>query len=298
MNLRGARPIPNHAVSEFVASINIGTALSDPNISREFMRNWLQWISSSKRNKLRGLAGYTSIRLTAGSAQIFDHFYIKHHTRRFRVLQGEFMYHSAVFKLGLDSLELDSDLHHNDAVIVSVPFSDLGYQHTMMHSLLSRCDRLAIPVLLDLSYMPVSKNIDLDLDHRCIDSLAFSISKAWPNAENLRMGIRLQRSDSDDGIDVFNSVDMINRLSCHVANQLITRYSVDWNWDTYGDHYHSVIAEMDLEPVDCILFGLDTKDRYPHLNRGGSTTRVCISEAIGDAFNRHKETSNATRSSD
>ena len=87
MNLRGARPIPNHAVSEFVASINIGTALSDPNISREFMRNWLQWISSSKRNKLRGLAGYTSIRLTAGSAQIFDHFYIKHHTRRFRVLR-------------------------------------------------------------------------------------------------------------------------------------------------------------------------------------------------------------------
>lgn len=295
MNLRGARPIPNSQVSEFLASINIGSALSDTNISREFLGNWRSWISSSSRNSLRGLEAYSSARLTAGSAQIFDHFYIKHHRRRFRVLQGEFMYHSAVFKLGLDHLKLDSHLHPNDAVIISVPFSDLGYQHGMMQDLLRRCDDLEIPVLIDLSYLPVSKHIDLDLAHGCIDTLAFSISKAWPNAENLRMGVRLQRHDSDDGIDVFNSVDMVNRLSCHVANQLITRYGVDWNWDTYGDHYYSVITEMDLEPVDCILFGLDTKDRYPDLNRGRATNRVCISDAIGNAFNRQKETSNATR---
>jgi hypothetical protein len=295
LNLKGARPIPNSSVSEFIEGITCGAALSNPNISREFITNWQQWITGSKRNQLRGLSDYSSVRLTAGSAQIFDHFYLKHHRRRFRVLPGEFMYHSAVFKLGLDYLALDSDLHTNDAVIISVPFSDLGYQHTMMRSLLARCDQLAVPVLLDLSYLPVSKNIDLDLSHPCIDTLAFSISKAWPNAENLRMGIRLQRSDSDDGIDVFNSVDMINRLSCHVANQLITSYSVDWNWDIYGHTYHAVIAAMDLEPVDCILFGLDTKNRYPYLNRGGINNRVCISDAIGNAFNQQEETANATR---
>ena len=77
---------------------------------------------------------------------------------------------------------------------------------------------------------------------------------------------------------------MVNRVSLSIANTLIKEYSVDHNWNTYHDQYYQVCKEKNLEPTDCIMFGLGGEE-YKEFNRGGKVNRVCISELIGEKIN-------------
>lgn len=286
INLRGAKPIIDNSVKEFILSLTPVEDLYNKNLQDEFSENFFRWINTSNNNKLIGLKNFSNQKLVAGTAQAFDHWYWRHKNKRFRFFKGEFMYHNAVLKNGGDLLYLDEDdFRENDALIISVPFSDWGRQHDMLNEYLKTCDRLNIPVLLDFAYYPCTKNINLDLDqYQCVETVTFSISKAFYGAEYLRVGMRLERSNTDDGIDVFNSVDMINRISLSISNSLIKQYSIDYNWKTYNSVYNKICEDLELIKTDCIMFGLGGSN-YSDFNRGGDVNRVCISELIGEEIN-------------
>lgn len=285
MNLRGAKPVQDPAIKTFISHLEPSHDLYNEDIQEQFIEKFFKWINSSELNSLKGLETFINRKLTAGTAQTFDHFYWANKTRRFRFYKGEFMYHSACLKNGGEFEYIENaDLDVNDAVIVSVPFSDWGTQRPMQN-LLETCDSLDIPVLLDFAYYPCAKNISIDLaKHKSINTVAFSISKAFAGAEFLRVGMRLQKQDRDDGIDVFNSVEMVSRVGISIAYQLISEFSVDHNWHTYKDVYKGVCEELELEPTDCVMFGLGG-DRYQEYNRGGSVNRVCVSDIIGEKLN-------------
>ena len=285
MNLRGAKPVVDYTIKEFIDSLDVTKDLYNDNIQQEFTENFYNWINSSELNNLQGLEDFPNKKLVAGTAQAFDHFYLKHKDRRFRFYKGEFMYHSACLKHGFDWAYIeDSRLHNNDAVIISVPFSDAGTQ-LPMDNLLYNCYGMDIPVLLDFAYFPCTKNINLDLSKfLAVETVTFSISKAFYGCEFLRVGMRLQREDKDDGIDVFNSVEMVNRVPLSIANKLIKKYSVDHNWHTYASAYHEVCNELNLEYTDCIMFGQGGEE-YAENNRGGKYNRVTVSDLIGQKIN-------------
>ena len=286
MNLRGAKPVVDYNVQAFIEHLNPTTDLYNENIQNEFVEQFYNWINSSKNNKLTGLENFTNRKLVSGTAQAFDHWYWRHKNRTFRFFKGEFMYHSAVLKHGgFYAFIEDRKLQPNDAVIISVPFSDYGSQHPKLEYILHQCTALGIPVLLDFAYYPCTKNIDINLDkYTCVETITFSISKAFYGAEFLRVGMRLEREDTDDGIDVFNSVEMVNRVSLSIAMSLIAKYSVDHNWNTYALAYQKVCKELKLKETDCIMFGLGDNE-YSDYNRGSEVNRVCISEVIGDKIN-------------
>ena len=264
MNLRGAKPVVDFSIRQRIESMIPAQDLYNEKLPNEFKDNFFKWIQSSTKNNLKNLWKYKE--------------------KRFRFFAGEFMYHKACLKHGAQFKELNADLMRGDALILSVPFSDLGKQHELTEQLLHLCNNLDIPVLLDFAYFPCTQNINLDLSFRCIDTITFSISKAFYGAEFLRVGIRCQRGNADDGIDVFNSVDMVNRVSLSIANTLIKEYGVDHNWHTYEKQYYQVCKEKNLEPTDCIMFGLGGEE-YKEFNRGGKVNRVCISELIGEKIN-------------
>lgn len=286
MNLRGARPVVDKKIELFLQTLDPMEELYNPDIQEEFINNFFYWINSSKLNNLTGLENFNNRKLTAGTAQSFDHWYWRHKTRRFRFFKGEFMYHSAVLKHNGNWNYIEDDkLNNTDAVIISVPFSDYGKQHSDLTAYLHQCNKMNIPVLLDFAYYPCSKNINLNLDDfPCVETITFSISKAFYGAEFLRTGLRLERTNTDDGIDVFNSVGMINRVSLGIVNRLISSFSVDHNWSTYAVAYKKVCCELKLAETDCIMFGLGGSE-YQHLNRGTGVNRVCISELIGKELN-------------
>lgn len=286
MNLRGAKPVVDYKLQAFIEHLNPTIDLYNENLQQEFVENFYNWINSSKLNNLQGLEKFTNKKLVSGTAQAFDHWYWRHKNRTFRFFRGEFMYHSAVLKNGgLYAYMDETKLQPNHAVIISVPFSDYGSQHSELEYILQNCSAMNIPVLLDFAYYPCTKNINLDLNnYPCVETCTFSISKAFYGAEFLRVGMRLERKDTDDGIDVFNSVEMVNRVSLSIANSLINTYSVDHNWNTYEREYMNVCVENNLNSTDCIMFGLGDEE-WDDYNRGTDVNRVCISELIGEKIN-------------
>jgi hypothetical protein len=274
MPCAGATPIPNSAIAEEIKYHN------PPEVDlSEYLETYTQWIVNSKHNHLLGLENYRSKSFIHGTVQGFDHFYLKHFARRFRFFQGEFMYHKASVKAGLSWSWLnDSVVESNDAVIISVPFSDSGSKHTELDSILEQCELLNVPVLLDFAYLGISKNINVNLNYKCIDSVCTSISKVFDGAQYLRCGIRFQRENLDDGIDAFNSVGMVPHKNMATAVFLMKKYTIDHNWDTYANQYDLVCKELNLQPTDCILFGLS--EEYSEFNRGNMLNRVCIAKDL------------------
>jgi len=286
MNLRGAKPINDDSVKSFILSQNCTKDLYNKDIQYEFIDSFFKWINSSQLNNLKGLELFTNQKIVTGTTQTFDHWYWRHKNRRFRFYRGEFMYHSAVLKNG-GSFEYinDKPLEDDDAVIISVPFSDYGVQHPNLEHILNNCDLLNIPVLLDFAYFPCTKNINLDLSkHKSVETVTFSISKAFYGAEFLRVGMRLEKQNIDDGVDVFNSVEIVNRITLSIALKLIENYDVDYNWNMYKNNYNEVCDELNLVKTDCIMFGLGDQT-YEKYNRGSEVNRVCISELIGKKIN-------------
>ena len=287
MNLRGAKPINDESVKHFISNLRPAVDLYNNSLQDEFVLNFYDWILQSELNSIKGLDKFSSKKLTAGTAQAFDHFYWRHKDLTFRTFPGEFMYHSAVLKHGgkHQSIIKNDFILPKQALIVSVPFSDYGTTHYDLERVLELCNKNNNPVLLDFAYYPCTKNINIDLDkYPCVETVTFSISKAFYGAEFLRVGMRLEREDTDDGVDVFNSVEMVNRVSLSIANSLIKAYSVDHNWHTYASVYYKVCDKNRLDYTDCIMFGLGNEE-YNDFNRGTEVNRVCVSELIGEEIN-------------
>lgn len=287
MNLRGSKPINDNRIRKFIESINPCADLYNDKIADIFKTKFLKWISSSQNNSLLGISEFKNTRVCAGTTQAFDHFYYRYKEKRFRFLKGEFMYHKACLKNGSRFEWLNnSQLKKGDAMILSIPFSDYGKQHELTELLLANAAQYNVPVLLDFAYYPCTKNINIDFSRfPAIETITFSISKAFYGAEFLRVGLRLEKKDTDDGIDIYNSLDMHNRMSLSVASRLIDEYPVDWNWDQYATYYKNVCDEKELKTTDCIMFGLSSSNNYKEYNRGNQINRVCISELIGKKVN-------------
>ena len=102
MNLRGAKPVVDYYFKHYISNLDCSSELYNDSLPQEFTENFYNWINSSTLNNLQGLDLFPSKRLVCGTAQAFDHFYLKHKARRFRFYKGEFMYHSACLKHGFD----------------------------------------------------------------------------------------------------------------------------------------------------------------------------------------------------
>ena len=262
-NVNGLQPIPNQNHENFFNSINPSKFLYDSKITEGFLELFVKWLKNSKNNEIKGLDDFSVLKFSNGSVQIFDHFYLKNHEKRFRFFKDEFMYHKAVCKHGLNYEFMENDLINSDvAFLISMPFTRKGFIHPELINILNQCEKLKVPVLLDFCHLPVSKNVFIDLkEYSCINTLAFSFSKMLWGAEHLRIGIRLQKKDDDDGIDVFNSVGMINRMSVGIAKEIIKNFELDYNWNTYEERYNNYCSDNNLTFTNNILYGIKNNER-------------------------------------
>ncbi len=246
-NLRGAKPIPNPKIKQDIISWDKLSSVYDDTILQKFKDKFVSWIASSKYNKLEGLEGYRDVSYVHGTIQSFDHFYLIQKKKRFRFFKGEFFYHKCSFQHDWNWAFIEDDeIKRGDAVILSVPFSDYGKQHPLLtQDFLNYCDENSIPVMLDFAYYPMAKNINVNLNHNCIQLITFSLSKAFYGMEHLRVGIRMVNDfrHIDDGIGAFNEQQMVNRVGAAIGYELMTKYSVDYNWDTFGENIHKFVKK-------------------------------------------------------
>jgi hypothetical protein len=280
----GAQYVPSPEREQFVRhSIKLSSdSLWLPKLQDEFLDKYRQWISATKLNTITGLDKFPVSAVAQGTTESFDKFYLKNSARRLRYFKGEYMYHQVAgrqyFRTPSTFIE-NGALDSNDAVVISLPFSDTGNEHPQMKAVLEECTRLGIPVLMDCAYLGICSGINFDLDYDCITDLTFSLSKTFP-VPHLRIGMRMTRIDDDDALLVTNKTQYINRLSVAVGLELMQMWDCDTIPNLYADTQKEFCKELEVAPSDCVIFGIDPTKKWQQYNRGGTTNRLCFAKYL------------------
>ena len=263
--------------SRFKDYKNVLESLDDENIHIRFLKHYQKWIKSSKLNNLKNLNKYKFACFSNGSSQVFDYFYAKNKDRRFRIYKGDYAYHYLSWRNHFPKWSFINNLKisKNDALVISLPFSDTGNKHIFMEKLLKICDQKKIPVLVDCCYYSNCKGINFDFNHKCIEAISFSLSKAFP-VSRLRIGMRLTKTDDDDPLFFLNKLGLINRVSAYIGLELIKKFKFDYIYKKYEQVQKYHCKKMSITPSQIVNLGLGGK-KWSEYNRGGKLNRLCLS---------------------
>ena len=248
--------------------------LYDENIVENFCSEFYDWIQTSKNNTFIGIEKFPFYAYSNGTSESFDKFYIKNNTRRFRCFRTEYMYHQLAWRNSWPNWLFieDGKLDENDAVVISLPFSDTGNKHIHHDEILNQCDDLGIPVLIDCCFAFVSKGIDFNFNHNCITDIVFSLSKTFP-VSYARVGMRLTRVDDDDTLFVYQKISYNNRFGAALGQHFINKFTPDYIVDQYKDVQIDFCKQLNVESSNTVFFGLGGDD-WKEYNRGGLKNRL------------------------
>mgnify|MGYP006073000439 FL=1 len=269
----------------YAQDTNTAIAISSETVQSKFLNEYQAWIMATKNNCVIGLDEYKYACYSNGTTEAFDKFYAKHSRRRFRFFKGEFVYHRLSCRnnnYDWDYIE-DADLDSNDVVIISLPFSDTGNKHESLDDVLTTCNKLKIPVLLDCAYFGICNDIIFDLTYKCITDVTFSLSKSL-YAAHLRIGMRLTREDDDDPLFVTNKIGYINRTSAYIGRQLLKNFGPDYIYNKYRDRQLEYCNILNVEPSNCVIFGIGG-DVWQDYNRDRKTNRLSLHKFLVNESN-------------
>ena len=181
--LRNTTPIKDPEVISFVKKTDTNNflfnALENLELKDIFLNEYFNWVQSSKLNNLNGLKKFKNLAYVHGTSQTFDAFYAENRNHRFRCFKGDFFYHSISWRNNYTYSYIEEEkLQPNDAVVISIPFSDNGHMHPDTENVIETCNKLEIPVLIDLAYYNFVRGIDFNLDEPCISTCLLYTSDA------------------------------------------------------------------------------------------------------------------------
>lgn len=267
------------AIQDWQNNTDINSVLADTAINDVFLQMYQNWIRNSKTNKL-DISRFPVAGFSNGTSESFDKFYLRNHHRRFRCFRGEYMYHAAAWRNYFPNwcrIE-DDDIKAQDAVVISMPFSDTGNIHLEMSTVLHQCERLNVPVLIDCAFFGACQDIDFSFDYECITDVTFSLSKAFPVA-HARIGMRLTRIDDDDSLLVHHKTNYTNRMAAHLGAHLIANFDADFNAAKWRRSQSYLCEKLNIATSNTVLFGL-AQNKFEEYNRGGATNRLCLSKYL------------------
>ena len=125
-NGQKASAIKSQEVYDFIESAVNHKYLYNDWVVKEYLNNYFEWIQESRLNNFHGLEEFNSLSFVHGTSQAFDFFYREHYGRRFRCFKGDFVYHKVSWRGFVWKYIEDDYIDFNDAVIISLPFSDTG----------------------------------------------------------------------------------------------------------------------------------------------------------------------------
>ena len=259
---------------------NLSLPLSDivlSNYNNEYATAFRKWINESTLNTIKGLDDFKYADFCHGTTETFDKFYAQNYARRLRVFKADYAYHKFSHK-NFEYLEND-DLRSNDAVIISLPFSDTGDEYEY-DRILCAADKLKIPVLVDCCWFGTCQNVTFDFTYSCITTITFSLSKSFP-VSRFRIGIRFSKDNFDDGLTAYTRDNYVNTLSQYIGISFMRAFSPDYIPTKYKDKQASICTALGITPSKVVFLGLGDAE-WSFLNRGGVHNRLCISDFFID----------------
>ena len=281
-----ARPCEIPGIKKIIADSISSVDCYSAEIHDEYIDTYFKYLSSNEFIKLKGIEKYTNCAYIHGTTQAFDEFYLKHSHLNLRCFPGEFAYHRISLRSqGKEYREItdSSPLKSGDSLIVSVPFSASCELYPDLENILSDCDKKKIPVHLDMAYLGISSDIEINLEHSSIYSISLSLSKVYYGVERLRIGLRLKKNYEDDQIDFANEYKMYNIVGAWTALELIKRIPPYKVFEILRPKCESIAKNRGYRlNKTCIFASIDPDHKdYLRYKRGNSIySRICLSEDI------------------
>ena len=267
----GAWSIHDPEALDFVKDINY-----QEGNRQAFVEQYRDWMCAGKN--FVGIEQFEHLDFCAGTTEAFGQFYYSHIDKRLRLFKGEYFYHWLMARNYFKQSEVlgEVPLAEGDVVVMSCPFSGTGNIPDKFYEVLSECEKLNIPVMLDLAYINITEMNDLYLDYNCIDTITTSLSKVFP-VENNRIGLRMRRENYDDSLYAYNQNNYVNLYSVNIGHQLIKKFDNKWLLNKYKQRQKDICWELGVAASDSVIFGLAKKGNYDEYNRGGDYNRLCFS---------------------
>jgi hypothetical protein len=241
------------------------------------------WVLSSKLNQVVGLDRFTQRHLINGTTQTFDESYHRHAEKRLRFFRGEYAYHRRSFA-NCKFLE-DEPLQKNDFVILSYPFCSTGQKHIEFEDLVSRCENLKIPVIVDCAYFGTCHGIHIDLTSPCIESVSFSLSKGI-GLGDIRSGIRYSYFDDNFPIAQQNTYDHTVLAAAKIGIYMMEKFSPDFIPDKYLAAQLSVCHELGILATPCMHIALGDSKNWSEYIVDDKFYRIGIRQAVKARFKK------------
>lgn len=266
----GSRAINDPDIKAFLSALPAITDLIYQHHSiAHFEHNFSDWLYTHSTNSIKGLEHFEPD-ISQGATQGFDSFYLRHQQKRITFFQGEYFYHPLTAQyLNLPSKCISSiaELKFGDVLAISVPFCDTGNSVDDLESILYHCDLHNIPVLLDCAYWTISSGIHLNLNHECIDTVMFSLSKTFPVA-HARIGMRYTRVGMIDGQKLHSQINYSNRLSATIGQYIISNFESDYIVRKYQPVQHRICNALTITPSQSVIFA-DGDSSWQEFGRKG-----------------------------
>ena len=244
-----------------------------------FLETYFEFVRSTKNN-LQGIEKFKSLAFSLGTTNTFDMFTLSHPTRRLVSFKGDYIYHNIIQRTmynKTNTLSHADEIQKNDCLVISCPFADTGEEHPKMSKILTTCDHLKVPVLVDMAYINISQGIDVNLEHDCIEALTTSLSKVFPLGF-VRVGMRMKKENVDDGLDMTTSSGWVNKLGIGIANHVLKQFDSNSIIDKYKPQQIELCKQLDVSPSKSVIFGVDYNAKYEEYNRGTASNRLCLSK--------------------
>ena len=254
--------------------------LTPVDVQDRFLDFYSTWINSSQLNQFTGLENFANRYVSLGVTQGLDDFitYCLKTNRKIKIFKGEYPYTREI----APSIAIeDSTWSSGDAVIVSCPFSATGDIHPEWHNLINTCNQLDIPVFVDCAFFGTCRDIQVDFNQPCIDTVAFSPTKGL-NSGYFRTGIVFtQRQGKDCSLSILSDWHHGIHFHTYLAYYLMREFGPDTIPNTYTDTQYRVCEHYGLMPTKTVHLALGDAN-WNHFTRDGVCNRVGLRNAIRD----------------
>lgn len=216
-------------------------------VRQDFLKRVDQWVHDHNLIYFNGLETFERRDAIIGVTHSLDELHM-----RFPDLvmtEDDYKYHK---RLRPDIRIVDKDtITENDVLVLCVPHPFWGW-HPDTYELIDRCKEVHI----DAAYYGCSKGIFFDVTHPKIKTVSISLSKALGLGVH-RVGIRYSREHIVGTVSLMNEFEYFNVSDMWTAMKFMDHFGTDHWWNKYGDVYHEVCEEMNLQPHHAIHIAWD-----------------------------------------
>jgi len=211
------------------------------------------WFQSSRYNNLVGWQDLGCVDVTMGNTHYIESLILRLGWNGFQILNNEYAYYSFMGKWGV---EVDA-LEPNKPLLITLPHFKWGGMRPEWPNILQACVAKNIDIHIDMAWVTLARNIEIDFSHPCIKSVGMSMSKY--NLQWNRVGLRYSKQRTMDSITMFNhyyqNSNNANLLTC--ADFMIDRIPRDYGWQTYQTTHQEICQQLNLQSTDLVHVAID-----------------------------------------